>query len=64
METPYYICAQSCLTLCDLKNCSPQGSSAHGILQTRILEWVAIPFSEDLSNLGTELCIGRQILYH
>ena len=37
--------AQSCLTLCDPMDCSPQGSSAHGILQARILEWVAIPFS-------------------
>jgi len=31
-------------TLCNLKNCSPLGSSVHGILQARILEWVAIPF--------------------
>ena len=34
--------AQLCLTLCDQMNCSPAGSSVHGILQTRILEWVAI----------------------
>ena len=33
------------LTLCDLMDCSPPGSSVHGILQARILEWVAIPFS-------------------
>ena len=37
--------AQSCLTLCDPMDCSPPGSSVHGILQTRILEWVAIPLS-------------------
>ena len=37
--------AQSCLTLCDSMDCSPPGSSVHGILQARILEWVAIPFS-------------------
>ena len=37
---------QSCLTLCDPMDCSPQGSSLHGILQARILEWVAIPFSK------------------
>ena len=37
--------AQSCLTLCDPVNCSPPGSSVHGILQARILEWVAISFS-------------------
>ena len=36
---------QSCLTLCDAMDCSPPGSSVHGILQARILEWVAIPFS-------------------
>jgi len=33
--------AQSCLTLCDPTDCSPPGSSVHGILQARILEWVA-----------------------
>ena len=32
--------AQSCLTLCDPMGCSPPGSSVHGILQARILEWV------------------------
>ena len=37
--------AQSCLTLCGPMDCDPQGSSVHGILQARILEWVAIPFS-------------------
>ena len=36
---------QSCLSLCDPVECSPPGSSVHGILQARILEWVAIPFS-------------------
>ena len=37
--------AQWCPTLCDPMNCSPPGSSAHGILQARTLEWVAMPFS-------------------
>ena len=36
---------QSCLTPCDLMDYSPPGSSIHGILQVRILKWVAIPFS-------------------
>ena len=36
---------QSCLTLCDTINNSPPGSSVPGILQARILEWVAISFS-------------------
>ena len=41
---------QSCLTFCDPMHCSMPGSSVHGILQARILEWVAIPFSRDLPN--------------
>ena len=36
------VCAKSCLTLCDAMDCSPPGSSVHGILQARILEWVAM----------------------
>ena len=39
----YMVCAQSCL--CDLMDHNPPGSSVHGILQARILEWVAISFS-------------------
>ena len=34
--------AQSCLTLCNPRDCSPPGSSIHGIFQARVLEWVAI----------------------
>ena len=41
--------AQSCPTLCDTMDCSPSGSSVHGILQARILEWVAVPFSRGSS---------------
>ena len=40
--------AQLCLTLCDPVDCSPPGSSVHGILQARILEWVVMPFSRVL----------------
>ena len=40
---------QACLTLCDTMDCSPPGSSVHGIIQTRILEWGAIPFSRGSS---------------
>ena len=36
---------QSCLILCDPRDCSPPGSPAPGILQARTLEWVAISFS-------------------
>ena len=38
--------AQSCLTFCNPMDCSPPSSSVLGILQTEILEWVAIPFSK------------------
>ena len=38
--------AQSCLTLHDPTDCSPPGSSVHGIFQARVLEWGAIAFSE------------------
>ena len=41
--------AQSCQTLCDPVDCSPPGSSIHGILQARILVWVAISFSRGSS---------------
>ena len=42
---------QSCLTLCDSMDCSPPGSSMvfYGILQARILKWVAMPFSRESS---------------
>ena len=47
-----YMCvlvAQSCPTLCDPMDCSLPGSSVHGILQARILEWVDMPFSRGSS---------------
>ena len=60
---------QSCLTLCNPMDCSPLGSSVHGILQERILEWVAIPCSKGSSQprYGTQVSyaslIGRRVLY-
>ena len=41
----YVLVAQLCPTLCDPMCCSPPDSSVHGVLQARILEWVAVPFS-------------------
>ena len=38
---------QSCLTLCDPIDGSPPGSFVHGIFQVRVLEWVAIAFSDE-----------------
>ena len=58
--------AQSYLNLCDPMGCNPPGSSVHGILQARILEWVAMPFTRR-SSLIRESKLGllhcRQILY-
>ena len=48
------MCAQSCPTLHDPMDCCPPGSSVHGILQARILEWVVIPFSRASSNPGIQ----------
>ena len=45
---------KSRLTLCDPMDCSPPVSSVHGILQARILEWVAIPFPRNLPDPGIE----------
>jgi len=49
------VCAkslQSCLTLCDPVDCSLSGSSVHGILQARILEWIAVLSSRKLPDPG------------
>ena len=48
VNTAYILCvfvAQSCLTLCNPMDSSLPGSSAHGIFQARMLEWVAISYS-------------------
>ena len=46
--------AKLCPTLCDPMDCSPPGSSLHGILQARILEWVAISFFTGSPSPGME----------
>ena len=54
-------------TLCDPVGCSPPGSSVNGILQARILEWVAVSFSRGSSQPKDQTCIsrtGKRILYH
>ena len=43
-----------CVTLCDPVDCSPPGSSVHGISQARTLEWVAFPPPGNLPNPGME----------
>ena len=51
--------AQSCPTLSDPMDCSLPGSSIHGIFQARVLEWVAIAFSELARH-----CVKHLILFH
>ena len=61
---------QSCLTLCDSMDCSLPGSPVHGILQVRILEWVAMPSSRGSSRprnwtcVSYVTCTGRWVLLH
>ena len=61
---------QSCPTLCNPMEPSPPGSSVHGILQARILEWVAISSPRgscsprDQTQVSYVSCIGRRIHYH
>ena len=59
--------SQSCQTLCNPMDCTPPGSSVHGILQARILDWVAMPSSKGSSHprdLTQFSRICRRILYH
>ena len=54
--------AKSCLTLCEPMDCSPPGSSVHGISQARILEWVVFPSPGGIPNPEMEpasLLCGR-----
>jgi len=54
----------------DPMDCSLPGSSAHGLLQARVLEWVVMPFSRgssqprDRTHVSYISCIGRRVLYH
>ena len=67
-----WVCSitQSCPSLFDLMDCNPPDSSVFGILQARMLEWVAISSSEgssqprDWNCVSYSSCIGRQIPYH
>ena len=63
-------CGWGFQTLCDPMHSSPPGSSVHGILQARILEWVAISSSRrssqprDQTHISYVSCIGKRILSH
>ena len=57
----FHMCARSVLlfiTLCDPTDCSPPGSSVHGISQAKILEWVASSFSRGSSQPRDWLCVS------
>ena len=70
LRTLVCMSAQSCLTLCDPMDCSSPGSSVQGILQARILKWVAISSfrgssqPRDWTCVSCISCISRLILYH
>ena len=61
---------QSCPTVCDPMDCSPSGSSVHGILQAKTLQWVAVSYSRgsswsrDWTHSSCTSCISRWILYY
>ena len=78
-----FVCVCVCACVCTLSHfscvwflvtlwtvCSPPGSSVHEILQARILEWIAMPFSRGSSwprgrtHISYVSCIGRWVLYH
>ena len=72
---PFPLSQPLCVCVCVLSHsdslrpvdCSPPGSSVHGIFQVRMLEWVAIFFSRGSSQPRERTfisCVGRQILYH
>ena len=61
------VCVRSRVPLCSPRDCSPPGSSVHGIFQARVLEWVAISSSKgssrprDQTAIACDSCTGRQI---
>ena len=65
----HLVVSKLCPTLYDPMDCSPPGSSVHGIFLARILDWVAISSSRcswprDGTRVSCVSCIGRWILYH
>ena len=62
--------AQSCPALCHTLDCGPPGSSVHGILQARILEWAATSsaggssWPRDPTRTSSVSCTGRRVLHH
>ena len=71
---PYSLCicvlSPSVLSDCEATDCSPPDFSVYGIIQARILEWVAITYfreslpPKDQTHISCATCIDRKILYH
>ena len=57
-KVSFVLVTQLCSTLCNAMDCSPPGSSVHGILQARILEWVVMPFSRGSSPPGNQTLVS------
>ena len=61
---------QSCPTFCNPLDCSLPASSAHEILQARLIDWIAVPSSRgsswprDQTHISYVSCIGKHVLYH
>ena len=66
----WHVRVQLCSILCDPMDCSPPGSSIHGIFQAIILEWVTFSFSRgssrsmDPTHVSRVSCMSRHVLYH
>ena len=54
---------QSCPALSDPMDCSPPGSSIHGVFQARVLEWGAVAFSDWVKELDTKVQKQTQLIY-
>ena len=65
LRTSRHVCsvAQSCPALCNSMDCSPPGSSVHGISQASILRWVAISFSKGSSQPRNRTWVAMQVLH-
>ena len=67
LSLEWALITQACPTLCDPLDCNPPGSSVHGILQARILKWVAFPFSRGSSQPRYWIwvsCVTGRFFYH
>ena len=60
---PVYRVTQSCMTLCDPTDRGPPGSSAHGLFQARILEWVAMPSSRGSYRPRDQTHVSNRLLH-